>query len=194
MTVRRWGMKTRLVVVDTETGGLRADRHALLSIAAVDSAGGQAFHALIRPSADWLVEKEALEVNGLSLDFLRDAGRAESVVMQDFVIWMRARKGAVFAGANPAFDAAFLEAAAKRSGIEWRAGRALDLRAAAWLAYETRGLGLQIGKDGNPKLSLDSIAGALGLSRSGEKHDALEDALLTMGCFKMLCLDGAVGE
>lgn len=180
-------MKTRLIVVDTETGGLRADRHALLSIAAVDSEGGEAFHSLIRPSADWLVEKEALEINGLSLDFLRDAGRAEGVVMNEFVAWMQARKGAIFAGANPAFDVAFLEAAAKRCGIDWRAGRSLDLRGAAWLAYETRGLALQVGKDGNPKLSLDSIAGALDLSRSSEKHDALEDALLTMACFKTLC-------
>lgn len=181
-------MKTRLIVVDTETGGLRPDRHALLSIAAVDSEGGEAFHSLVRPSADWLVDEEALKVNGLSLDFLRDAGRAESVVMAEFIAWMKARKGAVFAGANPAFDAAFLEAAAKRCGLEWRAGRTLDLRGAAWLAYEAQGLGLEVGKDGNPKLSLDSIAGALGLSRSGEKHDALEDALLTMACFKMLCL------
>jgi DNA polymerase-3 subunit epsilon len=135
-----------------------------------------------------LVEREALEINGLTLEHLRESGRAESVVMQEFGIWMQGRKGAIFAGANPAFDVAFLEAAAKRSGIEWCCGRALDLRAAAWLAYETRGLELAIGKDGNPKLSLESIAGALGLSRSGEKHDALEDALLTMACFKMLCL------
>lgn len=182
-------MKTRLIVVDTETGGLRADRHALLSIAAVDSEGGEAFHSLVRPSADWLVDEEALKVNGLSLDFLRDAGRAEVVVMNEFVKWMQARKGAVFAGANPSFDVAFLEAAAKRNGMEWRAGRTLDLRAAAWLAYETKGLELQMDKNDNPKLSLDSISQALGLSRSGEKHDALEDALLTMACFKMLCLE-----
>lgn len=179
-------MKTKLVVVDTETGGLRADRHALLSVAAVDS-DGESYHALIRPSAEWIVEDEALKLNGLSLDFLRDAGRAESFVIKEFLDWIAKRKGSIFAGANPAFDVAFLEAAAKRSNVEWRAGRTLDLRAAAWLAYETRGLALQVGKDGNPKLSLDSIAGALGFSRSGEKHDALEDALLTMACFKTLC-------
>ena len=179
-------MKTKLVVVDTETGGLRADRHALLSIAAVDSAGGEAFHALIRPSADWIVEAGALEVNGLTLDFLRDAGRAESVVMTEFQLWMDARRGSMVAGCNVAFDIGFLEAAAKRSGLKWQAGRSLDLRGAAWLAYETKGLNLAIGKDGNPKLSLDSIAGALGLSRTSEKHDALEDALLTMACFREL--------
>lgn len=180
-------MKTRLIVVDTETGGLRADRHALLSIAAVDSEGGEAFHSLVRPSADWLVEKEALEINGLSLDFLRDAGRAEAVVMNEFVQWMKARKGAVFAGANPGFDVAFLEAAAKRCGVEWRAGRTLDLRGAAWLAHERNIISLPQNSEGNPKLSLDAIAEALGLGRSGEKHDALEDALLTMACFKTLC-------
>jgi DNA polymerase III epsilon subunit-like protein len=162
----------------------------LLSIAAVDSEGGEAFHALIRPSADWIVDKEALEVNGLSMEFLRERGRPETVVLNEFVAWMRERKGAVFAGANPQFDIAFLEAAAKRNGVDWRAGRSLDLRGAAWLAHELGRITLPLGKDGNPKLSLDSIAGALGLGRSGEKHDALEDALLTMGCFKLLCLDG----
>lgn len=179
-------MKTKLVVVDTETGGLRADRHALLSLAAVDSVRGEAFHALIRPSADWIVEAGALEVNGLTLDFLRDAGRAESVVMAEFAAWMDARRGSMVAGCNVAFDIGFLEAAAKRSGLKWQAGRSLDLRGAAWLAYETKGLELAIGKDGNPKLSLDSISNALGLSRTTEKHDALEDALLTMACFREL--------
>ena len=178
-------MKTKLVVVDTETGGLRADRHALLSIAAVDAQSGEAFRALIRPSADWIVEAGALEVNGLTIDFLRDAGRAESVVMTEFAAWMEARRGCMVAGCNVAFDIGFLEAAAKRCGVEWRAGRSLDIRGAAWLAYE-KGLELAIGKDGNPKLSLDSIAGALGLSRTSEKHDALEDALLTLACFRGL--------
>lgn len=180
-------MKTRLIVVDTETGGLRADRHALLSVAAVDSEGGEAFHSLIRPSADWIVEKEALAINGLSLAHLREHGRPETVVMHEFAAWMEERRGAVFAGANPQFDIAFLEAAARRHGVDWRAGRSLDLRGAAWLAYEAGSLPLQIGKDGRAKLSLDSIAGSLALSRSGETHDALEDALLTMACFKSLC-------
>ena len=179
-------MKTKLVVVDTETGGLRADRHALLSIAAVDAQSGEAYRALIRPSADWIVEAGALEVNGLTMDFLRDAGRAESVVMTEFAAWMEARRGCLVAGCNVTFDIGFLEAAAMRSGVKWQAGRSLDIRGAAWLAYETKGLERALGKDGNPRLSLDSIAGALGLSRTTEKHDALEDALLTLACFREL--------
>ena len=179
-------MKTKLVVVDTETGGLRADRHALLSIAVVDSESGEAYHALIRPSADWLVEAGALEVNGLTMDFLRDAGRSEAVVLAEFVAWMEARRGFMVAGCNVAFDIGFLEAAMKRCNIKWQAGRSLDIRGAAWLAYETKGLDLAIGKDGTPRLSLESIAGALGLSRTSEKHNALEDALLTLACFREL--------
>lgn len=72
-------MKSRLMVVDTETGGLRADRHALLSVAAVDSTSGEAYHAFIRPSAEWLVESEALAINGLSLEHLREVGRPEGI-------------------------------------------------------------------------------------------------------------------
>jgi DNA polymerase III subunit epsilon len=180
-------MKTRLLVVDTETGGLRADRHALLSIAAVDSESGEAFHALIRPSADWIVEKEALDINGLSLSFLREHGRPETVVINEFAAWMRSRPRGVFGGVCPSFDIDFLQTAARRNGVDWLAGRSLDLRGAAWLAYERGEIDLPLSKTGHPRLSLDSIAGSLGLSRSGETHDALEDALLTMACFKTLC-------
>lgn len=180
-------MKSRLMVVDTETGGLRADRHALLSVAAVDSTSGEAYHAFIRPSAEWLVESEALAINGLSLEHLREVGRPEGVVIGELIAWMRRREGAIFAGVNPAFDLGFLEAASRRVGVEWRGGRALDLRGVAWLAYEQGRLELPLGRDGAPKLSLDSIAGGLGLSRAGRTHDALEDALLAMACFKTLC-------
>ena len=107
-------------------------------------------------------------------------------MLAEFVAWMDARRGFMVAGCNVAFDIGFLEAAMKRCNIKWQAGRSLDIRGAAWLAYETGGLDLAIGKDGTPRLSLESISGALGLSRTGEKHNALEDALLTLACFREL--------
>lgn len=178
-------MKTRLIVLDTETGGLDPARHALLSVAAVDSAG-VCFHSLVRPAADWLVEPAALAINGLSESFLREQGRPEALVMQELAAWLKDRPGTILAGCNPSFDFQFLAAAAARQGIRWPHRRLIDLTAAAWAAYERGRIDLPIWPDGSPKLNLDSIAGALFLFRTGHTHNALEDALLTQACFAKL--------
>jgi DNA polymerase III subunit epsilon len=178
-------MKTRLIVIDTETGGLDPARHALLSVAAVDTEG-QSFYSLVSPAPDWLIEPEALAVNGLSESFLREKGEHESLVMRDLAAWLKDRPGTILAGCNPAFDFGFLAAAANRQGIRWPHRRLLDLTAAAWAAYERGRLDLPIWPDGSPKLNLDSIAGALDLYRTGTTHNALEDALLTQACFAAL--------
>ena len=174
-----------MVVVDVETGGLDHTKHALLSLAAVDS-DGEAFHALIRPSAEWLIDPVALEINGFSVEYLQEFGRPEVEVLKEFILWLASRRGAMVAGCAVDFDVAFLRAAAKRCGLELVFGRTLDLRGAAWLAYELGKVSLPLGKDGNPRLSLDSISQSMGMSRAGDRHDCLEDALLTMSCFKTL--------
>jgi DNA polymerase-3 subunit epsilon len=178
-------MKTRLIVLDTETGGLDPARHALLSVAAVDSAG-QSFYEVVSPAPEWIVEPEALAINGLSESFLRDEGQPESIVMHDLAMWLKDRPGTILAGCNPSFDFNFLAAAAARQGIRWPHRRLLDLTAAAWAAYERGHIDLPIWPDGSPKLNLDSIAGALDLYRTGATHNALEDALLTQACFAKL--------
>jgi DNA polymerase III epsilon subunit-like protein len=174
-------MKARLIVLDTETGGLDPERHALLSLAAVDSSSGEAFVAIIRPAPEWLIEPEALAKNGFTQDFLEKNGRPEHEVLADFALWLAARRFSLLAGCNVAFDRAFLQAAFARHGIAWSLQhRTVDLQAAAWLAYETGHLDLPEGKDGLPRLSLDHIAATLGHARSRSTHDALEDTMLTL--------------
>jgi DNA polymerase III epsilon subunit-like protein len=174
-------MKARLIVLDTETGGLDPERHALLSLAAVDSSSGEAFVAIIRPAPEWLIEPEALAKNGFTHEFLEKNGRPERDVMEDLALWLAARRYSLLAGCNVAFDRDFLRAAFARHNIAWPLQhRTVDLQAAAWLAYEAGHLDLPQGKDGLPRLSLDHIAATLGHSRSKATHDALEDALLTL--------------
>lgn len=179
-------MKSRLIVIDTETGGFQPDRHALLSIAAVDSQDGEAFTAIIRPHSDWLVEPEALAKNGFTHEFLEKNGRPEREVIQDFALWLHSRRTALLAGCHVAFDRDFLRAAFARHGLEWPMGRSIDLQAAAWLAYETGHLDLPVGKDALPRLSLDHIAASLEHFRKSEIHNALEDCLLTLSCLSKL--------
>ena len=176
-------MKTRLIVIDTETGGFDPSRHALLSVAAVDSMDNEAFTAIIKPNPEWICEPEALAKNGFTLDFLEKNGRPERDVIQDLALWLGTRRFSVLAGCNVAFDLGFLRAAFERHDLTWPMGKLVDLQAAAWLAYEAGALELPVGKDGQPRLNLDHIAGALGFSRSGKTHNALEDALMTLACF-----------
>ena len=68
-------MKARLLVIDTETGGFDPEKHALLSVAAVDSHDNEAFVGLIKPHPDWICEPEALTKNGFTLEFLEKNGR-----------------------------------------------------------------------------------------------------------------------
>lgn len=179
-------MKARLLVIDTETGGFDPEKHALLSVAAVDSYDNEAFVGLIKPHPDWICEPEALAKNGFTLEFLEKNGRPEREVMQDLALWLHSRRFAVLAGCNVTFDRDFLKAAFARQGLAWPLGKSIDLQAAAWLAWERGAIDLPLGRDGQPRLNLDHIAGALEHFRKGETHNALEDALLTLTCFHKL--------
>jgi DNA polymerase III epsilon subunit-like protein len=180
-------MKSRLLCVDVETGGLDAGRHGLLSVACVDSRDGEAFTALIRPAAGLVVEPEALAVNGLSLELLEKAGRDELDVMSELCLWLGARRDAVLAGCNVGFDRDFLVAGFGRHGVPWpMSHRMLDVRGVAWLAWEAGGVDLAMGRTGQPRLDLDSIAKGCGFARTKKTHDALEDALMTLACFERL--------
>lgn len=179
-------MKARCLVIDTETGGFDASRHALLSVAAVDNEGGEAFMGLINPNPEWLVEAQALEVNGLTLEFLEKNGRPEREVLQDFKLWLGERRFALLSGCNVAFDLVFLTAAFARCGLTWPGYKLVDLQAVAWAAWERGALELPLGKDGLPRLSLDHIGASLGMHRSGRVHNALEDACMTLACLERL--------
>lgn len=179
-------MKSRLLVIDTETGGFDPNQHALLSVAAVDTVDGEAFTAMIRPSPEWICDPQALARNGFTLDFLEKNGRPEREVIQDFSLWLGERRFHILAGCNVAFDVLFLSAAFHRQGITWPMGKMIDLQACAWLANEVGGIDLPVGKDGQPRLSLDHISATLGFARSGKTHNALEDALLTWSCLNRL--------
>ena len=107
--------------------------------------------------------------------------------MAELCLWMGARRDAVLAGQNVSFDRSFLMAALARTRAPWPMGyRSLDLMSAAWLAWESGALDLEVGTNGQPKLALNSIAKACGLARAGKVHDALEDAELTLACLRKL--------
>lgn len=180
-------MKTHLIVIDTETGGLDPDRNALLAIAAVDGRTEECFHRWVKPAPGWRVEPEALEVIGVDLRAVETMGMPEGQALADLTEWLRYRPmGVTVAGHHVAFDVGFLKAAYGRYGMPYPfSHRTLDLRGAAWLAWE-RGDIVLPERGAGPDFSLDGILSALGLERSADGHCAKEDAELTLEAFRVL--------
>jgi len=99
----------RQIVLDTETTGLEVGMgHRVIEIAAVEILSrrltGRHFHRYLNPQRD--IDAGALQVHGISLDFLQDKPCFRDVAAEflDFV------RGAELIIHNAAFDVAFLDA------------------------------------------------------------------------------------
>jgi DNA polymerase-3 subunit epsilon len=98
----------RQVVIDTETTGLDPTLgHRIIEIAAVEIVDrrltGNHFHRYVNPERD--SEEAALQVHGLTREFLSDKPRFKDVV-QDFLEFVR---GAELVIHNAGFDIAFID-------------------------------------------------------------------------------------
>ncbi len=99
----------RYVVLDTETTGLSPEQgHRVIEIGAVElsdrQASGRTFHVYLNPDRE--VDAGALEVHGLSNEFLADKPRFEAVV-DDFLAFVAEAELIIH---NAAFDVGFLNA------------------------------------------------------------------------------------
>jgi ribonuclease T len=118
------------VVVDVETGGFDAERHALLEIAAspieMDEEGrvfpGVVVSTHVMPFPGAEIDPKALEVTGIDVDHPFRGAVNERAALDHLFVPIRAalkRYGcqrAVLVGHNAAFDLGFLNAAVRRTG------------------------------------------------------------------------------
>lgn len=120
----------RMIVFDTETGGINSETDALLAIGALVveySLSGfeklESYNVLVKPNPDLHVEATALAVNRLSLDVLQADGLEESEAVIGFIkLASKYRNKNQFplpVGWNTHFDKSFLTAAMKRHNIAW---------------------------------------------------------------------------
>lgn len=185
-------MKRKLIVVDTETAGLDALQHSILSFAAVIYQDGSVtgeFHTLIAEpmlcieniTEEQRAEgiKDAFEVNGIKLTDLVDAPRPWLAV-QLFVNWLQKNEmyGQQTIVAHKAdFDVAFLQRLWRLAGADFEkqfGHRHLCTQSAALLLDYAGRINLPGGS-----ASLNNVAETLGCGkREGKHHDALEDAKL----------------
>ena len=118
------------VVVDVETGGFDARRHALLEIAAIpldlDADGqlalGRSVHAHVEPAPGTQIDPQSLEVTGIDLDHPFRFAKQEREALDHVFAPVRAAvkkhgcQRAILVGHNAHFDLNFVNAAVARSG------------------------------------------------------------------------------
>jgi len=93
------------LALDVETGGTNPAKHALFSIGACS--GDREFYVEIRP-VTWLdIEQEALNVNGLNPEALREKGVEEPESMQRLVEFLKQTGDVTVLGQTPSFDLGF---------------------------------------------------------------------------------------
>jgi len=118
------------VVVDVETGGFDAQRHALLEIAALvldmDESGqlilGDTVHAHVEPAPGTLIDPQSLEITKIEVDHPFRYAEPERQALNHIFAPIRAAvkkhrcQRAILVGHNAHFDLDFLNAAVARSG------------------------------------------------------------------------------
>lgn len=163
----------RQIVLDTETTGLEPDLgHRIIEIGCVELVNrrptGRTFHHYLNPERE--IEQGALEVHGITAEFLRDKPRFADIAdeLMDFI------SGAELVIHNAAFDVAFLDAELRRhaANVPAFAGR---LVSAECRILDT----LALARDMHPgqRNSLDALCKRYGIDNSHrELHGALLDA------------------
>ena len=103
----------RQVILDTETTGLDpSDGHRVIEIGCIEMVNrrltDRTFHAYINPERE--IEPEAIEVHGITNEFLRDKANFAGVA-EEFIEFI---SGAELIAHNASFDLNFLEAELQR--------------------------------------------------------------------------------
>ena len=120
------------VVVDLETGGFDADKHALLELAAVvldiGSQGKlykkQTIHSHIKPFDGSKIDPEALKVNGIQPNHPLRIAKDEKQALEELFLVLKKHLKAmgctrtIMVAHNTMFDMGFLQAAIKRCKLK----------------------------------------------------------------------------
>ncbi len=104
-----------MLITDVETSGLSPYKHGLCSIGAVHFETGEEFYAECRVSDDRVIDQFALNVNGFTIEQLKDLNKKTDIeIYQDFIKWAADfggfKNGNVLGGHNVGhFDILWLE-------------------------------------------------------------------------------------
>ncbi len=183
------------LVIDLEMTGPDPEFHDFIQIGAVLANKYwqeiARYSTLVYPDNDEALSVYAENVHGITIHDLYDAPTTYEV-LEDLVDWVKqslnarsaqAVRSIIIAGQSVYNDISFLRAKYFKHKIGWPfAYRLLDLTNYSYIVFKVlKNNGI---KNVPSRYSLDAIAKFFGIERQTDKHDALEDALITLKCFE----------
>ena len=169
-----------MIVLDVEASGTNPDQHSILSIGALDLANpSNQFYDECRVWDGAKIEAEASAINGFSEEDARDASKkSEAELVAAFFAWAQEIEGDhTLAAQNVSFDHSFLQAAAKRAGIEFPfAKRTIDVHTLVWLHMTLKGH-IPPKMHQHSALNSSTILTYCGIPEEEKPHNALTGAL-----------------
>lgn len=166
-----------MICLDIETGGLSPTRSSILSIGAVDFDSDKEFYIECRNYPDRVIHKEALAVNGFTLEQATNVSKLfPNEAYAELYKWVLDNKlEPLLAGQNiGSFDAQFLKDAQSATTWPWIFGyKYVDLFSIGYARFRKI-------------LSMDQILEELGLPPEEKPHDALRGAKCTKAALKAL--------
>lgn len=170
-------MSVRQIILDTETTGIDPEAgHNVIEIGCVEMVRrkltGNTWHQYIKPDRE--VEAEAIEVHGITNEFLADKPRFAELA-HEFLEFVR---GAELIIHNAAFDIGFLNTELARNGINERVDEICTVIDTLMLARK---------KHPGQRNSLDSLCRRYGIDNSHrELHGALLDSEILADVYLVL--------
>jgi len=178
-----------MIVIDVETTGLDPNRHAVISLGAIDLENTEhVFYSECRAFEGAEIDEDALIVNGFSKKDILDPSKQDPLILiLGFIEFSKLCKDMTLAGLNVGvFDLAFLEMTAKREKVNWIFGRhTIDLHTLCYGHMRRHNQAIPL-KNKHSALNLARILEYVGLSNIDVPHHALEDAKLTAECISRL--------
>ncbi|GAB0151835.1 MULTISPECIES: DNA polymerase III subunit epsilon [Marinobacterium] len=170
-------MSVRQIILDTETTGIDPEAgHNVIEIGCVEMVRrkltGNTWHQYIKPDRE--VEAEAIEVHGITNEFLADKPRFAELA-HEFLEFVR---GAELIIHNAAFDIGFLNTELARNGINERVDEICTVIDTLMLARK---------KHPGQRNSLDALCRRYGIDNSHrELHGALLDSEILADVYLVL--------
>jgi DNA polymerase-3 subunit epsilon len=193
-------MNNKMLLIDTETGGLDASRHSILSISALvlnyEGTVVDGMYTLVNEGASVIAEKSALPINGLTMTTVQELGVSpvRAVALLYDLLWRQGMThGVVVVAHNVRFDFAFLQRLFREANIDAMTFEALFSHRTI-CTQAGAGLLMQAGVIKPESTSLASLCQYFGVALPREDgHNARTDALATAEVFRHLlqrCREG----
>lgn len=167
-----------MIAIDIEASGIDHQKHSIVSVGAVDLGGpARQFYDECRIWDGAHTMEAALAVNGFTEAEITDPQKkSEAELVQALLAWIYEAEDRTLAGQNVSFDRDFIEAAARRAGIEADiAYRTIDTHTLCYMHMAKRGCNIPMTKH-HSGLDLDAILRYCGIPEEPNPHNALTGA------------------